>query len=172
MNRLLLLLTLLFASLTSYQQPNHLFIKKGIHKKRTYSEGDRIHFVLTNGLEKKGVITLLRNDTIYINDAPIPRVQVAAVLLNEKKKKKFPADLKTLLAIGGGVALTTLGLSLNDANEPKDAFIAAVVIGYGPILIKHLAGRFVYTVSRKKFKIGKRFRLQVFDLYVPPQRGF
>lgn len=160
------------ASLSSYQQSNHLFIKKGFHKKRTYSEGDRIHFVLNNGLEKKGVITLLRNDTIYINDTPIPRLQVAAVILNEKKKKPFPADLKTMLAIGGGVALTTLGLSLNDANEPKEALIAAAVIGYGPILIKHLASRFVFTVSRKKFKMGKRFRLQVFDLYVPPQRGF
>ena len=172
MNRLLLLLTLLLSSLTSYQQPNHLFIKKGIHKKRTYSEGDRIHFVLTNGLEKKGMITLLRNDTIYINDTPIPRVQVAAVILNEKKKKPFPANAETMLAIGGGMALTTLGLSLNNANEPKEALIAALVIGYGPILIKHLSSRLLYTIYRKKFKIGKRFRLQVFDLYVPPQRGF
>ncbi|OSZ81313.1 hypothetical protein CAP36_08780 [Chitinophagaceae bacterium IBVUCB2] len=172
MNRLLLLLTLLLASFTSYQQPNHLFIKKGIHKKRTYSEGDRIHVVLTNGLEKKGAITLLRNDTIYINDTPIPSTQVAAVVLNEKKKKPFPADLKTMLAIGGGVALTTLGLSLNDANEPKDALIAAAVIGYGPILVKHLTSRFMFTISRKQFRMGKRFRLQVFDLYVPPQRGF
>lgn len=172
MNRLLLLLTLLTLSLTAYQQPNHLFIKKGIHKKRTYSEGDRIHFILISGLEKRGTITLLRNDTIYINDFPVPRVQVAAVVLNEKKKKPFPANPETMLAIGGGVALTTIGLSLNDANEPKDALIAAAVIGYGPLLIKHLAGRFMYTMYRKKFRIGKRFRLQVFDLYVPPQRGF
>ena len=172
MNRLLLLLVLLLSFFASNSQPNHLFIKKGIHKKRTYTEGDRIHFVLINGEEKKGVISLLRNDTIYINDIPVPRIQVAAVILNEKKKKPFPANVETMLAIGGGVALTTLGLSLNNANEPKDALIAAAVIGYGPILLKHFGGRLLYTLYRKKFKIGKRFRLQVFDLYVPPQRGF
>ncbi len=149
-----------------------MFIKKGIHKKRTYSEGDRIHFKLQNGQEKKGIITLLRNDTIYINGTPIPRLQVSAVILNEKKKKPFPADFKTMLAIGGGVALTTIGLSLNDANEPATALIAAAVIGYGPLLLKHFGGRLLYTLYRKKFRIGKKFRLQVFDLYVPPKRAF
>jgi hypothetical protein len=172
MNRLVLLLVLLLSSLSCYLQPNHLFIKKGIHKKRTYSEGDRIYFKLQNGQEKKGIITLLRNDTIYINGFPIPRQQVAAVILNEKKKKPFPVDVKTMLLIGGGVALTTIGLSLNDANEPKTALIAAAVIGYGPLLLKHFGGRLLYTLSRKKFRIGKKYRLQVFDLYVPPKRAF
>jgi hypothetical protein len=172
MNRPILLLFFLFCSLDSYQQPNYLFIKKGIHKKRTYSEGERIHFKLQNGQEKKGIITLLRNDTIYINGTPIPRLQVSAVILNEKRKKPFPADAKTMLAIGGGVALTTIGLSLNDANEPKTALIAAAVIGYGPLLLKHFGGRLLYTLYRKKFRIGKKYRLQVFDLYVPPKRAF
>ncbi len=172
MNRLILLLFFLFSFLYSYQQPNYLFIKKGIHKKRIYSEGDRIHFKLQSGQEKKGIITLLRNDTIYINGRPIPRLQVSAVILNGKKKKPFPTDFKTMLAIGGGVALTTIGLSLNDANEPKTALIAAAVIGYGPLLLKHFGSRLLYALYRKKFRIGKKFRLQVFDLYVPPQRAF
>jgi hypothetical protein len=172
MNRLILLLLFLLSSLYAYQQPNYLFIKNGIHKKRTYSEGDRIHFKLQNGQEKKGIITLLRNDTIYINGTPIPRLQVSAVILSEKKKKPFPTDAKTMLAIGGGVALTTIGLSLNDANEPAKALVAAAVIGYGPLLLKHFGGRLLYTLYRKKFRIGKKFRLQVFDLYVPPKRAF
>jgi hypothetical protein len=77
-----------------------------------------------------------------------------------------------MLAIGGGVALTTIGLSLNDANEPVTALIAASVIGYGPLLLKHFGGRLLYTLYRKKFKMGKKFRLQVFDLYVPNRRPF
>ena len=115
---------------------------------------------------------MLRNDTIYINGIPVPWLQVSAVILNEKKKKPFPADAKTVLAIGGGVVLTTIGLSLNDANEPAIALIAAAVIGYGPLFLKHFGGRLLYTLYRKKFRIGKKFRLQVFDLYVPPQRAF
>ena len=172
MNRLLLLFFLLFASLTSYQQTNFLFIKQGGHKKRTYAEGDRIHFILQNGQDKKGLITLLRNDTIYINGIPIPRTQVAAVVLDEAHKKPFPADLKTMLAIGAGVGLVTLGLTLNDANEPKEALIAAAVIGYGPLLLKHFGGRFFYAIKRKKFKMGRKYHLQVFDMHVPLKRGF
>ena len=172
MNRLLLLLFLLLASLTAYQQTNFLFLKQGGHKKRTYGEGDRIHFILQNGQEKKGLITLLRNDTIYINGNPIPRVQVASVVLDEAQKKPFPADLKTMLAIGAGVGLVTLGLTLNDANEPKEALIAALTIGYGPLLLKHFGGRILYALKRKKFKMGKKYHLQVFDMYVPQRRGF
>jgi hypothetical protein len=115
---------------------------------------------------------LLRNDSIYINGLPIPHLQVSAVILKEKKKKPFPVDFKTMLAIGGGVALTTIGLSLNEANEPKTALIAAAVIGYGPLLLQHFGGRLLYTLYRKKFRIGKKFRLQVFDLYVPTKRAF
>ena len=172
MNRLMFLVFLLLSSLTSYQQINYLFVKQGGHKKRTYAEGDRVHFVLQNGQDKKGLITLLRNDTIYINGKPIPRLQVAALILDEAHKKPFPADVKTMLAIGAGVGLVTLGLTLNDANEPKEALIAAAAIGYGPLLLKHFGGRFLFALKRKKYKIGKKFRLQVFNMYVPPRRAF
>ena len=172
MNRLLLLLILLFSSLSFYGQTNYLYIKRGYHKVRKYTEGDRIHFLLKDGQNLKGMISLLRNDTIYLNDLPIPRGQVAAVILHERNKKPFPADFKTMLLIGGGVGLTTLGLSLNNANEPKDALIAAAVMGYGPLLIKHFGGRLWYAIHRKKFKFKKKFRLQVYDLRVPPRRAF
>jgi hypothetical protein len=172
MNRLLLLLFLLLSSLSSYQQANHLFIKKGVHKKKTYSQGDRIHIQLQNGQDKKGIITLLRNNIVYINGEAIPKEQIAVIILDEVKKRKFPADVKTILAISGGVALTTIGLSLNDANKPETALIAASVIGFGPLLLKYFAGRILYTLKRKKYSIGKKFRLQVFDMYIPPQRPF
>jgi hypothetical protein len=172
MNRLLLLLFLLLTSLSSYQQANFLFVKKGVHKKKTYSEGDRIHIQLQNGQDKKGIITLLRNNTVYVNGEAIPQEQIAVIILDEVKKRKFPADVKTMLAIGGAVALTTIGLSLNDANEPGTALVAASVIGYGPILLKHFGGRLLYAIKRKKYRMGKKFRLQVFDMHIPPQRPF
>ena len=172
MNRLLLCIFFVFSSLASYQQPNYLFIKKGIHKKKTFSEGDRIHVQLQNGQDKKGMITMLRDNVVYINDTPIPKEQIAMVIVDGKGKKPFPADFKTMLLIGGGVALTAIGLSLNNQNTPKAALIAAAGIGYGPLLIKHFGGRFFYLLHRKKFRVGKKFRLQVFDLYVPGKKAF
>ena len=167
----LLLLLLLFSG-AAFSQAGFLFVKKGANKKRSYTEGDRIHLLLNSGQEYRGVITLLRNDTIFINGKAVPRLEVKALILNEAKKKKFPADTKTMLAITGGVALTTVGLSLNDLNKPKDAFIAAAVIGYAPLLLKHFGGRFLYSIKRKKFKIGKKYRLQVLDFHLPRNRAF
>src|ERR1700741_805969 len=116
MNRLLIFICL-FSTLGAHAQTNYLFIKKGGKKKRTYTEGSVIHFKLHDGQDRKGIITLLRNDTIYLNGKPISRQEVATVILDEKKKKPFPADVKTMFLIGGGAALTTIGLTLNNANK-------------------------------------------------------
>jgi len=172
MNRLLLLLLLLFCCTTSYQQPNYLFIKKGFHKKKTYEEGDKIHIQLNDGKEKTGIITRIINNSVYINGEEIAQEKIAAVILDGIKKKPFPVDFKTMLLIGAGAGLTTLGLSLNDANEPTTALVAGLTIGYGPLLLKHFGGRILYALKRKKYKMGKKFRLQVFDIYVPPKRPF
>jgi hypothetical protein len=172
MSRVALLIFLLFSGLASYQQTGYLFIKKGGKKKRTYSEGDWIQFRLQNGTNIKGVITLLRNDTIFLNGNPVPRPEITTVILNERTKKPFPADKNTLLALTGGVALTTVGLSLNDQNKPEKALLIATVIGYGPLLVKHILGRFLYTLHRKKFRIRKQFRLQVLDFHIPHKKAF
>lgn len=135
-------------------------------------EGERIHLRLQNGENKKGIITQLRGETIFINGEPIVKHSIAAVVVNYKTQKPFPADFKTMLLIGGGVGLTTIGLSLNDANPPKTALIAAATIGYAPILLKHFGSRLLNIVKRTKYQIGHKFRLQVFDLYLPRQRPF
>lgn len=153
-------------------QTGYLFVKNGGKKKRVYSEGDRIHFKLSNGLDKKGLITLLRNDTIFLNGEPIPRQQVASLILDDVKKKPFPADVKTMMLISAGVALTGTGLSLNNRVKPGAAFTAAAVIGYGPLLIKHFGGRLLFFLRRKKFRLGKKFHLQVLDFYMPGRKGF
>lgn len=172
MNRLLLLLLLLLCCTAAYLQPNYLFIKKGIHKKKTYAEGDKIHIQLKDGNEKTGIITRIINNTVYINGVEFTQEEIAAVILDGKKKKPFPVDFKTMLLIGAGAGLTALGLSLNDANEPTTALLAGFTIGYAPLLLKHFGGRILYALKRKKYKMGKKFRLQVFDIYVAPKRPF
>lgn len=165
-------LLLLLFGLSAYGQTGYLFIKNGAKKKRSFSEGDMLHLKLHNGAIKKGVITLLRNDTIFLNGNPVPRKDVAVVFLNEVKKKPFPADKNMLLGITAGVGLTTVGLSLNDMNEPEKALLIAAVIGYGPLLAKHFLGRLIYTLYRKKFRIGRRYRLQVLDFHLPSRKAF
>ena len=171
MNRLLLIIIFLGFSVCSFSQGGYLFVKKGIKKKRTYVEGDRIMLQLQDGLIVNGIITLLKNDTIYLNGRPVPRPQVKAVLFNVKKNR-FPADAKTLLIIGAGAALTTAGLTIDNRNSFKTALAAGLTIGYGPLIAKYLARGFILSLQRKRFRIGRKYRLQVLDFHLPNKRGF
>ena len=83
MTRLSTIITLLFLQLASvsFSQTGYLFVKKGIKKKQIYTEGDIIHVKLRNGDRYQGYITLLRNDTIFINGQPVPGTSVKEVLL-------------------------------------------------------------------------------------------
>jgi hypothetical protein len=59
-------LVLLFTCSHSFSQQG-FFCEERISQKRTYTEGDVLHVKLADGSYLKGVITLLRNDTIFIN---------------------------------------------------------------------------------------------------------
>jgi hypothetical protein len=169
MNRLpsfFIILFLLF-SVFSFSQQGFLFVKKGIKKKRIYTEGDVINVKLEDGSYRNGNITLLRNDTIFINGRPVYRPLITEVLLKRKPKNRLP-DAKTMLLIGGGAVLTTAGLTISKQAKFEEALIAGPVIGYGPLLVKHFGGRLIRSFIRKKFRIGKKFRLQVLDFHLSP----
>jgi hypothetical protein len=168
MNRPTTLLTffLLLFSTIAFSQQGFLFVKKGGKKKRTYTEGDDIHLKLLDGSHSYGTITLLRNDTIFINGQYVPIHDVAEIILKRKSKKLFP-DAKTLGLIGVGAGLTTAGLALSKQAEFREALIAGLAIGYGPLLLKHFGGRLIRAIPRKKFRMGKRFRLQILDFHIP-----
>jgi len=162
----IVLLLLLFSPF-SFSQTGYLFVKKGIKKKRIYTEGDHINVRLQDGSYRKGTITLLRNDTIFIDGQPVYRPSIKEVLLKRKSPKPFP-DTKTLLAIGGGAALTSAGLAISGQAKVGEALLAGPVIGYGPLVVKHFGGRLFRSFIRKKFRFGKKFRLQVLDFHIPP----
>jgi hypothetical protein len=170
MNRLLIILLILFSTSYVHGQTGFLFVKKGYKKKRTYTEGDRIILQIQQGTIYDGVITLLLNDTIYINGLPIHRPEVSKVILINKKKKTFHLEPKDFLLITAGVALTTAGLTLSKQAKFKEALTAGLVIGYSPLAINYLGSKISF--RRRKFRVGKKFRLQVLDFHIVPKRGF
>lgn len=168
--RSFLLLLFLGCSFFSFPQQGFLFVKKGFHKKKIYTEGDPIRVKLGDGSYRIGIITLLRNDTLFINGQPVYRPLITEVLLKIKPKTPFPADAKTMLIVAGGAALTTTGLILSKQASTKDALIAGPVIGFAPLLLKHFGSRFFRLFIRKKFRIGKKFHLQVLDFHLSPYK--
>lgn len=170
MNRLFICFLLIFSCLTASSQSGYLFVKKGLKKKRIYTEYDNIFLKLNSGAYKYGMITRLMNDTIWIAGEPIPKGNVAEVIISKKEKKKFHLDAKTMLLITGGVALTTTGLTVSKQASFKEALIAGLTIGYGPILIQYIGSKI--SLKRKSYKIGRKFYLQMLDFYVPRKRAF
>jgi hypothetical protein len=128
-----------------------------------------INLKLTDGSRAYGMITLLRNDTIFLNGRPVPTHWVKEVVLKRKPKKPFP-DGKTIALIGAGAVMTSAGLGLSKQATVKEAVIAGPVIGFGPLLIKHFGLRVLRLIPRGKFRMGKKFRLQVLDFHLPPRR--
>ena len=170
MNRLLLFFIFLFTFTSAHSQTGYLFVKKGIKKKRTYTEGDDIYLRLHDNRVYYGMITRFMNDTIFVSGRPVPRMAVKEVIVSTKTKKSFHVPLKDLLLITGGAALVTGGLTLSKQADFNEALIAATVMGYGPLAIGYLKSKI--SLKRKKFRIGKKFRLQVIDFYIPRKRGF
>jgi hypothetical protein len=170
MNRLLLLFVFLFSFVLGHSQTGYLFVKKGFKKKKTYTEGDNIFLRLHNDGLYYGMITRLMNDTIFISGRPVPRIAVKEVIISTKTSKSFHVPVKDLLLITGGVALITAGLTLSKQSDFNEALIAGAVIGYGPLAIGFLKSKI--SLKRKKYRIGKKFRLQVLDFYIPRKRAF
>lgn len=172
MKRLLLPVLFLLACLFSQAQTGYLFVKKGGNKKKTYTEGSTIYLRLKDESFRYGLITRLMNDTIYVSGSPVPCAAIKEVLLTDpaKGKRKFHIDAGQLLLITGGVGLVTAGLTLSKQASFKEAITAGTVIGYGPLALGYLKSKISF--RRKKFIIGKKFRLQVLDFYMPRQRAF
>jgi len=170
MNRLLLLFIFLLSFVLTHSQTGYLFVKKGVKKKRTYTEGDNIFLRLQNDTLYYGMITRLMNDTIFVSGRPVPRIAVKEVIISTKTRKSFHVPAKDLLLITGGVALVTAGLTLSKQADFDEALIAGAVIGYGPLVIGYLKSKI--SLKRKKYRIGKKFRLQVLDFYIPRKRAF
>jgi hypothetical protein len=170
MNRLLLIGLLVVFPALAFTQTGYLFVKKGFKKKRTYTEGDNITLQLKDHSTRYGLITLLRNDTIFLGGRRIPLQDVKTVILHERQRQPFHVDGKTWLLVTGGVALVTAGLSLSNQAEFNEALLAGAVIGYGPIAVGYLKSKI--SLKRRRYKIGKKFRLQILDFYLPTKRGF
>jgi hypothetical protein len=171
MNRLpsFFIILFLLSSVFSFSQQGFLFVKKGAKKKMVFTEGDVINVKLGDGSHRKGIITLLRNDTIFINGQPVYRPLVTEVILERKPKKPLP-DAKTIALIAAGSVLTSAGLAISSNKDQRtQALIAGPVIGFGPLLLKHFGGRIIRVIPRKKFRIGKKFRLQVLDFHLQQQ---
>ncbi len=128
-----------------------------------------IRLELIKGGIPEGRILLLRNDSIFLNGLAFRTGDVKRVLVRRKTKKSFPINGEQAAWITGGVVLTTIGLKAAKWEENTGkALLYSSVIGFGPIRLTALVNHINF--RRKDYPIGKKFRLQVLDFYLPQQQ--
>jgi len=163
----LILLILLLASHCLFSQQGYLFVKKGYHKKLTYIEGDQIDLTVQDGSRIQGYITLLRNDSIYIDGWGVPRSTVTEIHLNPNLKQPLSTGGGNALLVVGVAALTTVILVATKEAKEEKALVIGMAAGVAALLIKHFGTRLGLFV-RKKYKVGKKYHLQVLEFHITP----
>jgi len=152
-----LLLLFLFAAYSSSAQRGMLFVKKkGFKKVASFAEGSPIIFQTKDGGISEGYISLIRNDSIYVNGLAYHKNYISRIILR-KKNHQLKSDL---LYTTAGVVICTAGMTLAKWTTPENAFVSSAAIGYGNLLIANL-----WMFSRKQYLLGKRFSLQTLDLH-------
>ncbi len=110
-----------------------------------------------------GHISLLKNDSIFINGLRFHKKEINQIVLREKKHFVIEADAKLLGLITAGVALCTVGMTLNNHETFPKALRNSVVIGYSPLLISAIRKKISF--KRRSYIPGKKFRIDILDLY-------
>ncbi len=97
MARIISIVILLLCSFVAESQMGYLFVKKGFHKKKIYVEEDRITLELQSGIIYRGLITLLKDDTIFVNGKPVPIPSVKSVILYSGYHKIFSCKQRRIV---------------------------------------------------------------------------
>jgi hypothetical protein len=157
MQRLLLVLFLLFSQIV-FAQRGFLYVKKkGFKKVRGFDEGSEIKFKTKDGEVIYGGIQLVKRDSIYVNSHWFNIKRINRIYLRDKK---YHFNTQLFLLTTAGVAISTAGMTLAEWASFKDALAYSAGIGYGNFIIANFP-----SLKRKKYNIGKKFTLQTLDLH-------
>lgn len=144
-------------------QYNQLVLRKnGIAQKR-YSEGSVITIQTKLGMKYSGIIYLIQNDSIYFAGGGIHKNDIVAVFKKSGSRERFiPFSKEAFLYANAGIPLFTAGLVIS--GQPLVTSLAAgVTLVYAPVLLYNM--KRMITNGSRRYRIGKKYDLQVLDLY-------
>ena len=157
MQKLLLILLLLFSQIVLAQKGFLYVKKKGYKKVRTFREGDVLKFETMDGSRVHGGLKLVKKDSIYVNSYWFAASDIKKIFLRDNR---YHFNSRLFLLTTAGVVLSTIGITLANWASFETALGYSAVIGYGGFLIYNFPN-----LKRKKYNIGKKFTLQTFDLH-------
>lgn len=159
-----LLIVLLFIGNVCIAQKGYLLVKKNGRKIRTFPERTVITIQTDRGGIRQGYINIARNDSIFIGGVGFHQSEIKKIILRQPKKLSFAVDAKLFALITLGVGLSTAGMTLSKYESFSTALAYSATLGYSPILISAVKNKISF--SRKAYKIGRKFTVQVLDFYL------
>jgi len=144
-------------------QKGYLFVKKNGRKVATYTEGQSFKIKTQRSGVIQGYISLLKNDSVFINGQRFHSKEISQVILRERKRFVVEADAKLLGLIGAGVGLSTFGMTLNGRENFPTAFRNSAIIGFSPLILSAIRKKLSF--KRRSYIMGKKFKIDILDLY-------
>ena len=163
--RCLLIIIGFFIISNTSAQTGYLNVKKNGRKVRTFYEGDYVRVQIGQRIFE-GYLNLLKDDTVYIDRTAYHHSQLKTIYLPRKKPKG--TSIKQIAFVTAGVALSTFGMVVSKYETFDNALRSTAAIGYGPLVINELRRHISF--KKKKYKLGKKFTVQVLDFYLPVKR--
>jgi hypothetical protein len=155
MMKLCWLLLLMLISCGTFAQRGVIFIKKkGYKKVASYAEGQQIHFRNHKDEHVKGMIWIVRNDSIMVDGQMHAVGSISRIYVREKSR----IGREVLITTGGIIATSGL-MRLAGWSRFDDALSHNAVLGYGNILVRNLS-----KFKRRQYIIGRKFSIQALDL--------
>jgi hypothetical protein len=164
MHRLLVILCL-FLLCEGQAQKAFLFIKKGVRKVKSFPEGSYMKLQTADGI-KEGYMIRLYHDSVFMaagyGETGFPASSIKKVYDIQPGSGINP---ETLLYTSMGIVLSSAALRIVEGNISggvRTSTAAPVLLGVSGVVFKALLHKLKY--GRAKYRIGRRFRVQVFDL--------
>lgn len=154
---------LLFLMYYASAQKGYLFVKKNGRKVATYIEGQTIKLTTDRSGVIEGYISLLKNDSVFINGQRYHKDEISKIILREKRRFAIDADAQTLGLLTAGIGLSSFGMTLNGREKISTALGYSAIIGYSPLLISAIRKKLSF--KKRSYIIGEKFRIDILDLY-------
>lgn len=161
----LLVIFFLFLLCEGQAQKAYLFIKRGVRKVKSFPEGSYMKLQTTDGM-KEGYMTRLYRDSVFMpaayGEQGFPASSIKKVYDIQPGSGINP---ETLLYTSMGMVLSTAAIRIVENNSDggvRTSTAAPVMLGVSGLALKALLHKLKY--GRAKYRIGRKFRVQVFDL--------
>ncbi len=145
----------MFICCGTFAQRGVIFIKKkGYKKVASFAEGQQIHFRNHQGEHVKGMIWIVRNDSLMVDGQMHALTSFSRIYLREKSKLA-----REVLITTGGILAASGFMHLAGWSRFDDALTHNATLGYGNILVRNLS-----KFKRRQYVIGRKFSIQALDL--------